>query len=68
MLYDSTKDYLDLKYDFRACERAWMIEKDQLYSQLDHYKEKLDVGEGLDPLLGKMLHQDTNSARFVECH
>ena len=63
MLYDSTKDYLDLKYEFRACERVWMTEKDKIYSELDQYKEKVGVGEGLDPLLGPM-HRDA-SPRFV---
>ena len=58
MLYDSTKDYLDLKYDFRACERAWMAEKDRLLTLLDKYKEKIDTSEGVDPLLGKTVHQD----------
>jgi len=61
MLYDSTKDYLDLKYEFRACERAWMAEKDSLLSQLDRYKEKIDLNEGVDPLLGRMLTQDSMS-------
>ena len=56
MLYDSTKDYLDLKYEFRSCERAWMSEKDKLLSQLDLYREKLDISEGVDPLMGRTLH------------
>lgn len=59
MLYDSTKDYLDLKYEFRSCERTWMADKDELLSKLDQYREKLDMSEGVDPLLGKMITQDT---------
>jgi hypothetical protein len=58
MLYDSTKDYLDLKYEFRSCERTWMAEKDELLSRLDHCREKMDISEGVDPLLGKMLNQE----------
>ena len=58
MLYDSTKDYLDLKYEFRSCERNWMADKDELLSKLDQYREKLDISEGVDPLLGQMLNQE----------
>lgn len=61
MLYDSTKDYLDLKYQYRAKEREWMAEKDQLLQQLDHYKEQLDISEGIDPMLGT--HLDVNTPR-----
>ena len=52
LLYDSTKDYLDLKYEFRARERQWMAEKDQLLRQQDHFREQLDEIEGIDPVLG----------------
>ena len=61
MLYDSTKDYLDLKYEFRSSERTWMAEKDELLSRLDQHREQLDMCEGLDPLLGNMLNQDQES-------
>lgn len=64
MLYDSTKDYLDLKYEFRSCERNWMAERDVLFSRLDQYREKLDISEGVDPLLGRMLNQETH-VRYV---
>ena len=52
MLYDSTKDYLDLKYESRARERGWVQEKDQLLRQMDHYREQLDESQGIDPVLG----------------
>lgn len=55
LLYDSTKDYLDLKYEHRAKEREWMIEKDQLLRQLDQCREQLDVSEGVDPVLGMVI-------------
>ena len=61
MLYDSTKDYLDLKYEFRSSERSWMTEKDRLLSKLDHYRDRVDISEGIDPLYGKMIGQQTNS-------
>ncbi len=51
MLYDSTKDYLDLKYELRTQERAWMADRDALLSQMEEYKERLDVSDGIDSLL-----------------
>ena len=29
LLYDSTRDYLELKYDHRSTERAWVEEKER---------------------------------------
>ena len=52
MLYDSTKDYLDLKYEFRAKERSWIIEKDHILKQVDYFREQMDVSSGVDPVLG----------------
>ncbi|XP_038047723.1 coiled-coil domain-containing protein 77-like [Patiria miniata] len=45
MLYDSTKDYLELKYEGRSQERVWMVEKDRLLQELDRCKEQLDVSK-----------------------
>ena len=52
LLYTSTKDYMDLKYELRAKERAWMTEKDKLLQKLDHYRQQLDESQGIDPVLG----------------
>lgn len=52
MLYESTKDYLDLKYEFKAEERQWIEEKDNLLQKLDHFREQMDLSAGIDPLLG----------------
>ena len=62
MLYDSTKDYLDLKYEVRSQERAWMVEKDALLGEMDFYRDKLNESEGVDPILGKACeHHDPRS-------
>ena len=45
MLYDSTKDYLELKYEGRSHERVWMAEKDRLLQELDCCKEQLNVSK-----------------------
>jgi coiled-coil domain-containing protein 77 len=52
LLYSSTKDFLDVKYELRAKERAWMSEKDKLLQKLDHYRQELDANRGIDPVLG----------------
>lgn len=35
LLHESTKDFLDSKYEFRSFERKWMTEKDRLLQELD---------------------------------
>ena len=51
LLYDSTKDYLELKYELRAKERNWMADKDQLLQKLDRY-HLADMTSSTDPVLG----------------
>ena len=63
LLYESTKDYLDLKYELRAKERSWMKEKDKLLQQLDRYKQQLDVSVGIDPVLGMSLATSPNGGK-----
>ncbi|VDI79406.1 coiled-coil domain-containing protein 77 [Mytilus galloprovincialis] len=48
LLYESTKDFLELRYQGRANERQWMAEKDRLLRELDSAKDK---GNGQDSLL-----------------
>lgn len=43
LLYDSTKDFLQLRYEGREHERKWMGEKDKLLRELDACKKQLDV-------------------------
>ena len=59
MLYDCTKDYLDLKYEHRANERQWMMEKDLMLQQLDYYKEQIHINAGIDPGLGTDFTHDS---------
>ncbi|XP_035280863.1 coiled-coil domain-containing protein 77 [Anguilla anguilla] len=46
LLYDSTKDFLHLKFETRAQEKSWMAEKDQLLQKLDSYQERLRGSRG----------------------
>ncbi|KAJ8790827.1 hypothetical protein J1605_020921 [Eschrichtius robustus] len=44
LLYESTKDFLQLKFENQNKEKSWMLEKDQLMSKIKQYrslKEKI---------------------------
>ncbi|KAJ7379338.1 Coiled-coil domain-containing protein 77 [Desmophyllum pertusum] len=43
LLYDSTKDFLELKYEIRANERHWMVDRDRFVQEIDHLREQLDI-------------------------
>ena len=42
LLYDSTRDFLELKFQQRGHEREWMNEKDRLLRQLDKYQRQAE--------------------------
>ncbi|XP_061220032.1 coiled-coil domain-containing protein 77 [Neopsephotus bourkii] len=52
LLYESTRDFLQLKFDARANEKAWMAEKDSLLRKLDK-----NTGISKDP--GRQKQRDT---------
>ena len=83
LLYDSTKDFLELKYEIRANERHWMVEKDRLVQEIDHLREQLDVsetsvlevaGDGIDPretqitAVKSLRHQLEQSQKLAEMY
>ena len=43
LLYDSTRDYLELKFDQRSRERAWAEEKERLIERIEELKYDLDA-------------------------
>ena len=63
LLYESTKDYLDLKYTSRAKEREHMAVRDQLLQRLDKVKEDIDISEGVDPVLGVSISRESSHYR-----
>ena len=63
LLYDSTKDYLELKYTSRAREREHMSERDELLRRLDKVKEDSDAREGIDPVLGVSISREPSRHR-----
>lgn len=47
LLYESTRDFLQLKFEGRANEKSWMAEKDRLLQELDRCREQ--VAKSRDP-------------------
>ncbi|NWX45223.1 CCD77 protein, partial [Steatornis caripensis] len=43
LLYESTRDFLQLKFDVRANEKSWMAEKDSLLRRLDKDLDQLII-------------------------
>ncbi|KAL0155461.1 hypothetical protein M9458_049724, partial [Cirrhinus mrigala] len=41
LLHESTRDFLQLKFESRAHEKSWMLEKDRLLRELDSCQERL---------------------------
>ncbi|CAH3024885.1 unnamed protein product [Porites evermanni] len=83
LLYDSTKDFLELKYEIRANERHWMVERDRLVQEIDHLREQLDVsgasilevsGEVVEPRQAQLIavqslrHQLEQSQKLAEMY
>ncbi|XP_031420819.1 coiled-coil domain-containing protein 77-like isoform X1 [Clupea harengus] len=52
LLYESTRDFLQLKFESRTHEKSWVTEKDRLLRQLDTCHEKLQSGRGGPDRLG----------------
>ncbi|XP_029908938.1 coiled-coil domain-containing protein 77 [Myripristis murdjan] len=49
LLYESTRDFLQLKFETRAHEKSWMVEKDRLLRDLDSCHDRLrKTGRGGD--------------------
>ncbi|KAL7403082.1 hypothetical protein ABVT39_024126 [Epinephelus coioides] len=51
LLYESTKDFLQLKFDTRTHEKSWMVEKDRLLRELDtcHNRLRKTGSAGAEP-------------------
>lgn len=48
LLYESTKDFLELKYEGRRKERRWMMEKDKIMQELDYIKEQMELSKTVE--------------------
>ncbi|XP_063009973.1 coiled-coil domain-containing protein 77 isoform X3 [Melospiza melodia melodia] len=69
LLYESTRDFLQLKFDARANEKAWMAEKDSLLRKLGKDLDQLafstESGQKKQAELKKMLQGSDGASK---CH
>ncbi|NWV26745.1 CCD77 protein, partial [Origma solitaria] len=67
LLYESTRDFLQLKFDARANEKAWMAEKDSLLRKLgkdlDHLVFSTESGKKKQRELRDMLQPNDGAAK-----
>ncbi|NWV47112.1 CCD77 protein, partial [Daphoenositta chrysoptera] len=68
LLYESTRDFLQLKFDARANEKAWMAEKDSLLRKLrkdlDHLVFSTESGKTKQRELKKMIQEDAGASKL----
>ncbi|NWY19076.1 CCD77 protein, partial [Aphelocoma coerulescens] len=68
LLYESTRDFLQLKFDARANEKAWMAEKDSLLRKLrkdlDHLVFSTESGKTKQRELKKMIQEDDGTSKL----
>jgi len=65
LLYESTKDFLELRYQGRANERLWMAEKDKLLRELDECKQQINMPQRKDNVLNVSTLYETRS-HYIE--
>ncbi|XP_026057714.1 coiled-coil domain-containing protein 77-like [Carassius auratus] len=73
LLYESTRDFLQLKFEGRAHEKSWMLEKDRLLRELDSCQERLREEHSFPeqppplsadaPLLSQPQHESSHTHR-----
>ncbi|CAL8358711.1 unnamed protein product [Lota lota] len=62
LLYESTRDFLQLKFQTRAHEKSWMAEKDRLLRDLDACQERLrKARSGMDDQAGSRWGRQSGS-------
>ncbi|NXT63284.1 CCD77 protein, partial [Chaetops frenatus] len=68
LLYESTRDFLQLKFDARANEKAWMAEKDSLLRKLgkdlDHLVFRTESGKKKQRELKKVLQENDGASKL----
>uniref|UniRef100_A0A9J8CEJ3 Coiled-coil domain containing 77 n=1 Tax=Cyprinus carpio carpio TaxID=630221 RepID=A0A9J8CEJ3_CYPCA len=73
LLHESTRDFLQLKFESRAHEKSWMLEKDRLLRELDSCQERLREERGFPeqppplsadvPLISQPKHESSHTHR-----
>lgn len=68
LLYESTRDFLQLKFDARANEKAWMAEKDSLLRKigknLDHLAFSTESGQKKQRELKSMFQGNDGTSKL----
>ncbi|XP_044047841.1 coiled-coil domain-containing protein 77 [Siniperca chuatsi] len=65
LLYESTKDFLQLKFDTRAHEKSWMVEKDRLLRELDSCHNRLRKAGSGGAELGRTWQPSSSTALLL---
>ncbi|XP_029379249.1 coiled-coil domain-containing protein 77 isoform X1 [Echeneis naucrates] len=65
LLYESTKDYLQLKFDTRGHEKSWMVEKDRLLRELDSCHNRLRKAGSAGTELGRAWKPSSRTALLL---
>uniref|UniRef100_A0A8D0GYE8 Coiled-coil domain containing 77 n=1 Tax=Sphenodon punctatus TaxID=8508 RepID=A0A8D0GYE8_SPHPU len=66
LLYESTRDFLQLKFDVRANEKSWMAEKDCLLRRLDRAKDQFEGDKEKKREEGKEKQRDVKYVSHAE--
>lgn len=65
LLYESTRDFLQLKFDTRAHEKSWMVEKDRLLRELDSCHNRLRKAGSSGAELGRTWQPSSSAALLL---
>ncbi|KAM9754532.1 coiled-coil domain-containing protein 77 [Menidia menidia] len=65
LLQESTKDFLQLKFDSRALEKSWMVEKDRLLRELDSCHNRLRKARPVSSELGRTWQPSSSTAPLL---
>ncbi|TKS73217.1 Coiled-coil domain-containing protein 77 [Collichthys lucidus] len=66
LLHESTRDYLQLKFDTRAHEKGWMVEKDRLLRELDSTQNRLRKAGSAGAETGRTWQPSSNTALLLQ--
>ncbi|XP_040894452.1 coiled-coil domain-containing protein 77 isoform X1 [Toxotes jaculatrix] len=65
LLYESTRDFLQLKFDTRGHEKSWMVEKDRLLRDLDSCHNRLRKAGSAGPEPGRTWQPGISTALLL---
>lgn len=69
LLYESTKDFLQLRFENQNKEKSWMLEKDHLMSKIKQYsmqcKKKEDKIRNVWPVIHENHHHQNEYVKVV---